>query len=466
MAIRVHEGDHCISVCYLLEKKGELIMEGDNGRLSIVMLPYVAHGHISPFLELAKHLAKRRFEIYLCSTPINLASIKDRVPENDHIQLVELHLPSSPDLPPHYHTTNGLPSNLNIILQQALVKAAPIFSDILKDIKPDLVIYDFMPSWPAEVALSLNIPAVFFSVSAAATSCLGFHFYKKSGENFPFPEMALSSINQPKPPENAIMSLRAFISCFERSCNVVLVKSFRQIEGKYIDYLSDLLEKTIITVGPLVYSPAETGDDNTNHIMKWLDNKEKSSVVFVCFGSENYLSAEEVIEMANALETTKCNFIWAVRSAQGEEKESVQLPDGFVERVGDQGLILEWAPQTKILGHSSTGGFLSHCGWSSLTETMKFGVPIIAMPMKVDQPMNAKLAVEIGIAMMVRRNSEGKYKRDEISDAILKVLVRESGEGVRRKARELSLTMKEEGDEDLDNAAEKLVQICRRKEID
>lgn len=146
-----------------------------------------------------------------------------------------------------------------------------------------------------------------------------------------------------------------------------------------------------------------------------------------------------------------------------EEKGSPLLPDGFVERVGDMGLILEWAPQTKILGHSSTGGFLSHCGWSSLTESMKFGVPIIGMPMKVDQPTNAKLAVEIGIGINVRRDSEGKYKRDEISDAIRKVLVDESGEAVRTKARELSSTMKEKGEEDLDIAAEKLVHICRKK---
>ncbi|KAK1396635.1 Glycosyltransferase [Heracleum sosnowskyi] len=438
-------------------------MESENGRLSVLMLPYVAHGHISPFLELAKQLTKRSFDIHLCSTPVNLASIKNRVHDNDHIQLVELHLPSSPDLPPRYHSTNGLPPNLNPILQQVLEKAAPIFCDILKDINPDLVIYDFLPSWPAEVALSLNIPAVYFSVNAAATSCLGLHMCKNSGEIFPFPEIVVSSIEQPKIPEHVIKLLRNFALCYERSCNLVLVKSFREVEGKYIDLLSDLAEKNMIPVGPLVHYPTETGDDDMNNIIKWLDSKEKSSVVFVCFGSENYLSAEEVIEMANALETTKCNFIWAVRSALEEGKGSALLPDGFVERVGDNGLILEWAPQTKILGHSSTGAFVSHCGWSSMTESMKFGVPIIGMPMKVDQPTNAKIAVEIGIGMNVGRDSEGRFKRDDISDAIRKVLVDESGEAVRTKARELSLIMKEKGEEDLDFAVEKLVHICRKK---
>ncbi|XP_074341343.1 UDP-glucosyltransferase 29-like [Apium graveolens] len=437
-------------------------MDTEIGRMSIVMLPHLAHGHISPFLELAKQLTKRSFNVYLCSTPINLASIKNRVHETDNIQLVEFHLPSSPTLPPHYHTTNGLPSHLHPVLCQTFEMAAPTFVNILQDIKPDLVIYDLIPTWPAEVALSLNIPAVYFSVSGAATSCIGLHSYKKTGVKFPFPEILDSSIDQPPVPEHQLMFLQHFASRFEQSCNVVLFKSFREAEGKYIDYISDLVEKNIVPVGQLVHDPATNESDATKDIVEWLDKREKSSVVFICFGSENYLSAEEVIEMANAVEATKCNFIWALRTPQGEEKGRLLLPEGFIQRVGALGLILEWAPQTKILGHSSIGGFLSHCGWSSVNESMKFGVPIIAMPMKVDQPTNAKLAVEIGVGMQVRRHWTGKYMREEIGDVIRKVLMEESGECLRRKARELSSRMKE-GDEGLDKAVEKLMNICRKK---
>ncbi|XP_074338524.1 UDP-glucosyltransferase 29-like [Apium graveolens] len=438
-------------------------MEKENGRLSIVMLPFLAHGHTSPFLEFAKQLTKRNIYVYLCSTPINLASIKKRVHGNDNIQLIEFHLPSSPALPPHYHTTNGLPSHLHPILQQTLEKAAPIFVTILHDIKPDLVFYDVMPSWPAQVALSLNIPSVYFSVSAASTSCIGLHSYKRPGVKFPFPEIFDSSVDQPPIPEDEPVFLQYYASRFEQSCNFVLFKSFREAEGKYIDYISHLMEKDVVPVGQLVEDPAANESDATKDIMEWLDKKERSSVVFVCFGSENYLSAEQVIEMANALEATKCNFIWALRTPKGEDRGCLLLPEGFVQRVGDLGLILEWAPQTKILGHSSTGGFLSHCGWSSMNESIKFGVPIIAMPMKVDQPTNAKLAVEIGVSMHIRRHSSGIYKREEIGDFIRKVLMEESGECLRKKARELSSRMKEKGEEDLDKAAEKLMHICSKK---
>ncbi|WOH11509.1 hypothetical protein DCAR_0830996 [Daucus carota subsp. sativus] len=439
-------------------------MDSQNGRMCILMIPHLAHGHISPFLELAKHLTKRSFKIYLCSTPINLASIKTRVDENDDIQLVEFHLPSSPSLPPHFHCTNGLPSHLQPLLHQTFENAAPVFMDILKEIRPNLVIYDVIPSWPAELALSLDIPAIHFSTHAASTCSLAIHFYKRVGHDFPFPEVFDSSMDRAPVSQDELKLIRNFVLCFERSCGLVLVKSVGEVEGKYIDLLSDLVEKDVIPVGQLIHDPTGNEDENLENIMEWLDKKERSSVVFVCFGSENYLSAEQVMEMANALETTKCHFIWVLRSPRGEEKGCLLLPEGFAERVRGFGLIVEWAPQTKILGHSSTGAFLSHCGWSSVNESMKFGVPIIAMPLKEgDQPTNAKLALEIGVGMQVRTDSERRYKSTEIGDVIRKVLVEESGENVRKKAKELSLRMKERGEEDLDIAAEKLMQICSKK---
>ncbi|KAK4411226.1 Beta-D-glucosyl crocetin beta-1,6-glucosyltransferase [Sesamum angolense] len=70
--------------------------------IHVLMFPWLAHGHISPYLELAKRLTKRDFIIHLCSTPANLSSIKHKIGEKFalSIRLVELHLPSLPNLPP------------------------------------------------------------------------------------------------------------------------------------------------------------------------------------------------------------------------------------------------------------------------------------------------------------------------------------------------------------------------------
>ena len=102
-------------------------MGATHNTISVLMLPWLAHGHISPFLELAKMLTTRNFHIYFCTTPINLSPIKQQLSEKDSlsIELVELHLPSLPELPPHYHTANGLPPHLMPTLKKAVDMASP-----------------------------------------------------------------------------------------------------------------------------------------------------------------------------------------------------------------------------------------------------------------------------------------------------------------------------------------------------
>ncbi|KAK4431104.1 Beta-D-glucosyl crocetin beta-1,6-glucosyltransferase [Sesamum alatum] len=98
-------------------------MGTENSSWKVMMLPRLAYGHISPFLELAKRLSHRNIQTYLCSTPANLSSIKNKIPGkySSSIHFLELHLPDSfPQLPPHNHTTNGLPPNLISALRKAL----------------------------------------------------------------------------------------------------------------------------------------------------------------------------------------------------------------------------------------------------------------------------------------------------------------------------------------------------------
>lgn len=49
-----------------------------------------------------------------------------------------------------------------------------------------------------------------------------------------------------------------------------------------------------------------------------------------------------------------------------------------------------WAPQTQILKHPATGGFLSHCGWNSILESVCAGVPILGWPSMAEQHTNAR----------------------------------------------------------------------------
>ncbi|GMH13241.1 hypothetical protein Nepgr_015082 [Nepenthes gracilis] len=446
---------------YIFQKKAMDSKEA----LQILMLPWLAHGHISPFLELAKKLTKKNFIIYFCSTPINLAYVKKRLGKeySPSIQLVELHLPSSPDLPPHLHTTNGLPPHLMPILVDAFNQSANSdFPNILKTLNPSLLIYDLHHPWAPALASSYNIPAVEYLISGACMASFYNHFFKNPGSEYPFSEIYLTDFERIRFSQ---LYEEAVFECMRQSSEIVLVKSFREIEGKYIDHANASMDKRLVPVGPLlqeVTAEEVLGGEGAD-FMRWLDAKDPSSTVFVSFGSEYFLSKTEMEEIANGLELSGVNFIWTVRFPKGDKRNArEELPEGFQRRVVGRGLIIEgWAPQFKLLGHPSVGGFVSHCGWSSVMEGMNLGVPVIAMPMQFDQPVNARLVAAMGVGVVVERDNDGRFRGEEVAELIRKVVVEKDGENVRRKAKDLSEVMRKKGDEEIDELAREFVRLCK-----
>ncbi|KAK4360431.1 hypothetical protein RND71_019383 [Anisodus tanguticus] len=253
-------------------------------------------------------------------------------------------------------------------LKQAFDSATPQFTDILKTLKPHLLIYDFLQLWALLAAAQLKIPAVEFISSSSTMTAYMWHdlLMEPKGINFPF-----SSTNYYRNYEMARI---------EKSKATIPVEKIEEDKNRSN-------REKIAPVGPLVQEP--TVDDENSELIKWLSGKEKRSTIFVSFGSEYYLSDDDLLEIAHGLEISEVNFIWPIGFAKVEVELEEALPKYFLNMIGDRGRVFKgWASQEKILEHSSIGGFVSHCGWSSVTESMKYGIPIIAMPMHLDQPMN------------------------------------------------------------------------------
>lgn len=442
--------------------------------LRVLMLPWLGYGHISPFLELAKKLSSKNFFIYFCSTPINLTSIENKLSPTDLscIQLVELNLPSSPELPPYCHTTNGLPSHLHPKLFQAFNESKPEFSNILETLKPDLVIYDSHQTWVSEVSSSHHIPAIYFHTSSATSKSFFYYAFKNRGAGLPFP----SSVVSLRPAEIQKMIAAApidagkttedddpFLSCIAKSFGFMLIKSCNDIEEKYINYMSILTNKRVVPVGVLSYHEECEEAENDKEMMEWLDSKEKASTVYVSFGSETFLSEKEIEELAFGLEISNVNFIWVIRFPGEAEKIKIEevLPEGFVDRVKGRGIIVEgWAPQDKILGHSSTGGFVSHCGWSSVTESLSHGVPIIGLPMNFDQPLNCRMVAELGAGLEIEKDGKLEFGRTEVARVIKEVVNGDSA--VMKTAKELSENIKMNEAEVISVAVEEIKKVCAK----
>jgi UDP-N-acetylglucosamine:LPS N-acetylglucosamine transferase len=74
-------------------------------------------------------------------------------------------------------------------------------------------------------------------------------------------------------------------------------------------------------------------------------------------------------------------------------------------------------------------------GWGSAIETLQFGNNLVALPFIVDQLLNARLLVEKGLAIEVKRNEDGTFTRYEIAKSLRQAMVLEEEEELRVKTR-------------------------------
>ncbi|KAK4426459.1 Anthocyanidin 3-O-glucosyltransferase 5 [Sesamum alatum] len=240
----------------------------------------------------------------------------------------------------------------------------------------------------------------------------------------------------------------------------ILLNSWEDLEPKTIlalrenETLRSVVNIPIYPVGPM-RRPVEPASP-TSKLKGWLDQQANESVLFVSFGSGGMLSAEQITELAWGLELSRQRFIWVVRPptrgrvddaffniGNSSDGTPSYLPKGFLTRTRDVGLLVpQWAPQVEILSHPAIGGFLSHCGWNSMLESITSGVPIIAWPLYAEQRLNATFLVEeVGVAVRPRVvPTKQVVGREEIERLVRSLIEHEEGQGMRDKAKQLKLS--------------------------
>lgn len=231
----------------------------------------------------------------------------------------------------------------------------------------------------------------------------------------------------------------------------IMVNSFKDLEEGAIKALQEESDiPPVYPVGPLIQIDSSSAADGSE-CLRWLDNQPRGSVLFISFGSGGTLSSDQINELALGLEMSEQRFLWVVRSPNNEaananffnaesQKDPFDfLPKGFLERTKGNGLVVpSWAPQTQILRHDSTGGFLSHCGWNSILETVVNGIPLIAWPLYAEQKMNAVMLNEgLKIALRPQVDENGLVGRAEIAKVVKGLMEGEEGKRLRTRMRDL-----------------------------
>lgn len=241
----------------------------------------------------------------------------------------------------------------------------------------------------------------------------------------------------------------------------MLANSFYELEAAIIDPMQRDMGVKLSTIGPLVVTPTTSdGSFNVSDIaesrkgslwppedtkcIQWLDKQKHQSVIYVSFGSLMHVKPDILQEFLLGLEDSGVPFLLVLRSnvvdTEGSEGSGVGqnvdpiLPSGFSERTKDKGLIVSWAPQSSVLRHPATAGFLSHCGWNSILESIGFGVPMLCYPFTTDQPMNARYAVSVWkVGLEFERRPDGSVARHEV-DTKVRALMTEEGTQCRLEA--------------------------------
>ncbi|KAI3891455.1 hypothetical protein MKX03_020737 [Papaver bracteatum] len=206
----------------------------------------------------------------------------------------------------------------------------------------------------------------------------------------------------------------------------------------------------VYPIGPLIRTGVSDDGYDPSGCLQGLDNQPVCSVLFISFGSAGTLSNEQLTELALGLEMSQHKFSWVLRSPTDKSadanylnSESVGdplefLPNGFLDRTRMSGFVVSsWAPQVQILSHGSTGGFLTHCGWNSILESVIHGVPLIAWPLFAEQKMNAVMLTDDLKVALRPEVMNGIIGRGEISRCVEGVMEGEEGNKLRSRMGDL-----------------------------
>ncbi|THG13090.1 UDP-glycosyltransferase 91A1-like [Camellia sinensis] len=436
--------------------------------LHIVMFPWLAFGHMLPFLELSKLIAQNGHRVSLISTPRNIHRLPKLPPNlSPLINLVKLQLPKVDQLPQNAESTLDLPHHKVKYLMKAYDQLQQPMSQILSDLSPHWVIYDFAPYWFGPLASKLGISRVFFSVCVAPALCfLGPVpvLKRTSGEDdrttpedftakpkwIPFESKIGFKLFEIKSFFNDTSTNYANVPITFRfgagieACDVLAVRSSYEFEPEWLKLMEEVHMKPVIPIGQLPSSAYDDSFDETWYTMKeskWLDKQSNKSVVYVAFGGDTKPSQTQLTEIAFGLELSELSFFWVLRNRRGvDDTEVTELPDGFEERTKERGVVYtNWAPQLKILSHDSVGGFLSHSGLSSVVEALQFGKSLILLPFMADTGLIARHLEEKKMACLVPRDErDGSFTRNSVADSLRLVMVEEEGRIYRDKAKEMS----------------------------
>jgi len=425
-------------------------------RRHVLLFPLPYQGHINPMFRLAGLLHARGFFVTVFHTHFN-APDPARHPQYRFVPV--------PD-----GTSGPAPAAIEDVIAQILALGAACesgFRDrlaaVLEEYSRDAVaclIADahLLPIF--EVTAKLAVPTLALRTgSAACFACFlaypmlfekGYLPVKESQRDMPVSEL----------PPYRVRDLMVFLGDDDRGSlrellaravtavkvsSGLILNTFDALERRELEGLRRDLAVPVFDIGPLhKFSPA--GDSSLlrqdRSCLDWLDARPPASALYVSFGSLACMSPRDLVETAWGIAGSGVPFLWVVRPGmvRGSAHQEQELPEGFETATRGRGMVVAWAPQEEVLRHRAVGGFWTHNGWNSTTESVCEGVPMLCRPYFGDQMGNARYVEHV---WRVGFEVGGELERGAVEAAIRRLMTGKDGAEMRARAGELKKAAEE-----------------------
>uniref|UniRef100_A0A7N0ZTX8 Glycosyltransferase n=1 Tax=Kalanchoe fedtschenkoi TaxID=63787 RepID=A0A7N0ZTX8_KALFE len=418
----------------------ETVLNKQQHQLHIAMFPFFAFGHIKPYMNLSNKLAERGHRVAFFLPPKTQPVISELNSHPELITLIPVPLPQVPGLDPNIQTTSDCDFSTQHLLATAFDRTASFIESSLHSLKPHAAFYDFA-YWLPEIARRMGVLAVHFCIVGAANlASLSAPTEKEELEtqlprDFPHPCVALKKFevrNYSNKPHGEGVTIMERLRLQFKHADAIAVRTCRELEGHYLDYLEKQCNKPVLTTGLALTEPGGSSTPLKERIATWLDKFEPKSVIYCCFGSMCVPPLSQFQELVLGMELTGLPFLIAVKPPKETDSVETALPEGFKRRTGDRGMVTgEWVQQQQILAHRSVGCFVTHCGWGSLGEGLISECQLVLLPQAFEQHTTARvMGQDLGVGVEVEFDEEdGLFDRYGVCKAVKLAMNMEDGVG-------------------------------------
>lgn len=346
------------------------------------------HGHINPTFPVVRELVERGEEVwYFCAD-----SFKDKVLSTG------AHFISPGEAMDHFYSTYRPTGNhpfYTIIeyiarMDQVLV---PTVLEKTRGMAFDYIFHDSILGGGQIIGRILGLPTI--SSSSSFAMC-----------RLPVPERMLEHGVHPQ--------LDGFYSLLEKNCRVwgvpvpdVLDVFFKKgdlnivYSSKEFHPDAECFDDRFKFVGPSICEREENVD------FPW-DELHDENVIYISLGTINTQFVDFYKKCMKALETSERKVVMSI----GKKTDLTvfdSIPENFIIR--------PFVPQLEVLNRTDV--FISHGGLNSVTESLYYGVPVIALPMVNDQHLVTRQLTASGAGFGLKME---EITAQDIKDSVEKIL--------------------------------------------